>query len=126
MNDIKPITLLRNTDKLRKELEENEGRIIITKNGQKDFVILSDEAHQKLLNEGGSAKEKSRFARISGKNELSEAKNAIETLGGKFERVISLELPDSAGARDIIIIKKVKETPKKYPRAFSKIKERPL
>ena len=51
-----------------------------------------------------------------GKNELSEAKNAIETLGGKFERVISLELPDSAGARDIIIIKKVKETPKKYPR----------
>ena len=61
-----------------------------------------------------------------GKNELSEAKNAIETLGGKFERVISLELPDSAGARDIIIIKKVKETPKKYPRAFSKIKERPL
>ena len=72
MNDIKPITLLRNTDKLRKELEENEGRIIITKNGQKDFVILTDEAHQKLLNEGGFDKEKSRFARISGKNELSD------------------------------------------------------
>ena len=61
-----------------------------------------------------------------GKGELEEAKKAIETLGGKFERVISLELPDDAGARDIIIIKKVKETPKKYPRAFSKIKERPL
>ena len=61
-----------------------------------------------------------------GQGELEEAKKAIETLGGKFERVISLELPDGAGSRDIIIIKKVKETPKKYPRVFSKIKERPL
>ncbi|RIA75659.1 16S rRNA (guanine527-N7)-methyltransferase [Anaeroplasma bactoclasticum] len=61
-----------------------------------------------------------------GKDELEEAKKAIDTLGGKLEKVISLELPDNAGARDILIIKKIKETPKKYPRAFAKIKERPL
>jgi 16S rRNA (guanine527-N7)-methyltransferase len=61
-----------------------------------------------------------------GKDELEEAKKAIDTLGGKLEKVISLELPDNAGARDILIIKKIKETPKKYPRAFVKIKERPL
>ena len=85
MNDIKPITLLRNTDKLRKELEENEGRIIITKNGQKDFVILSDEAHQKLLNEGGSAKEKSRFARISDKNELSDPLGFVKVAAQSIE-----------------------------------------
>lgn len=48
MNDIKPITLLRNTEKLKQELEENGGRIFITKNGQKDFVVLSDEEYQKL------------------------------------------------------------------------------
>ena len=61
-----------------------------------------------------------------GKDELEEARKAIDTLGGKLEKVISLELPDNAGARDILIIKKIKETPKKYPRAFAKIKERPL
>ena len=72
MNDIKPITLLRNTEKLRKELEDNEGKIIITKNGQKDFVILSDEAHQKLLKEGGYGKEKSKFAGILENDELSD------------------------------------------------------
>ena len=72
MNDIKPITLLRDTEKLRKELEDNEGKIFITKNGQKDFVILSDEAHQKLLKEGGYGKEKSKFAGILENNEPSD------------------------------------------------------
>ena len=61
-----------------------------------------------------------------GNEEIKEATKGIEILGGHVEKVISLELPDSAGARDIIIIKKIKETPKKYPRAFAKIKERPL
>lgn len=62
----------------------------------------------------------------SGADELQEAKKAIEILGGKILDVISFELPDNAGDRNIIIIEKVKETPKKYPRAFAKIKERPL
>ena len=61
-----------------------------------------------------------------GNEEIKEASEGIEILGGHVEKVISLELPDNAGARDIIIIKKIKETPKKYPRAFAKIKERPL
>ena len=61
-----------------------------------------------------------------GNEEIKEATKGIEILGGHVEKVISLELPDNAGARDIIIIKKIKETPKKYPRAFAKIKERPL
>ena len=61
-----------------------------------------------------------------GNDEIKEASKGIEILGGHVEKVISLELPDNAGARDIIIIKKIKETPKKYPRAFAKIKERPL
>ena len=61
-----------------------------------------------------------------GNEEIKKAFKGIEILGGHVEKVISLELPDNAGARDIIIIKKIKETPKKYPRAFAKIKERPL
>lgn len=60
------------------------------------------------------------------KEEMDEAANAINILGGKVERVVSVNLPDEAGERDLIIIKKVKSTPNKYPRQFSKIKERPL
>ena len=62
----------------------------------------------------------------SGTEEFEESKNAIGILGGKYINTISVELPDNAGKREIIIIKKVKSTPAKYPRAFAKIKERPL
>ena len=62
----------------------------------------------------------------TGLDELNEAKRAIETLGGRVLDTITLNLPDDAGKRDIIIIEKVKATPAKYPRAFAKIKERAL
>lgn len=58
--------------------------------------------------------------------EIDDAKKAISILGGSVEKTIKLELPDLAGEREIIIIKKVKETPAKYPRIFAKIKEKPL
>ena len=58
--------------------------------------------------------------------ELEEAKKAIELLGGKLENVLELKLPNDIGKRAIIIIRKIKETPLKYPRAFGKIKEKPL
>ena len=51
--------------------------------------------------------------------------NKIEDLE-IIEKIINLELPDGAGIRCIIIIKKVKTTPSKYPRQFAKIKEKPL
>ena len=60
------------------------------------------------------------------KEEMDEAMNAISVLGGKISKVVSVNLPDEAGERDLIIIKKVKSTPNKYPRQFNKIKERPL
>lgn len=55
--------------------------------------------------------------------ELSNAENAIEALGGKLERCEKFELPYDKGSRNIIIIKKIRLTPKKYPRTslqFSK------
>lgn len=48
--------------------------------------------------------------------ELKQAKSAIDILGGKFERCDNFCLPKSDISRNIIIIKKIKETPKKYPR----------
>lgn len=48
--------------------------------------------------------------------ELTEAKPAIATLGGKFQKEVSFELPITADERHIVVIQKKKETPKKYPR----------
>ena len=58
--------------------------------------------------------------------EINEARNAIKILGGKILDVISFELPDNIGQREIIVIEKIKDCDKKYPRLFSKIKEKPL
>ncbi len=60
------------------------------------------------------------------KLEIDEALKGIKLLGGELSNTLELALPDGAGMRSIIIIKKVKETPSKYPRSFAKIKEKPL
>ena len=62
----------------------------------------------------------------SGQDELEEARKGINILGGKIIDVIDVVLPDEEEKRQLIIIYKEKETPKKYPRSFAKIKERPL
>ena len=48
--------------------------------------------------------------------EIENAKNAIRILGGEIEKIEEIELPESDIKRTIIIIKKLKETPNKYPR----------
>ena len=48
--------------------------------------------------------------------EMENAKKAISVLGGKFERYNEFILPESDIYRNLVVIKKVKETPKKYPR----------
>lgn len=48
--------------------------------------------------------------------EKEEAEKALELLGGKFERQVEFMLPSSDIYRNLFVIKKVKETPKKFPR----------
>lgn len=48
--------------------------------------------------------------------ELEESKKAIEILGGKLEKVDEIVLPNTDIKRNNIIIKKIKNTPKGYPR----------
>ena len=50
------------------------------------------------------------------KEEISNAKNAIKTLGGKIENIDEFYLPDSDIKRNIIIIKKAEKTPGRFPR----------
>lgn len=51
-----------------------------------------------------------------GEEELEEARFGIGVLGGKVLDTISYELPENAGERQMIIIDKRSQTPKKYPR----------
>ncbi|MEG1027847.1 MAG: RsmG family class I SAM-dependent methyltransferase, partial [Oscillospiraceae bacterium] len=57
--------------------------------------------------------------------ELEEAKKAISVLGGKIESVEKYQLSDES-KRSIIIIKKISQTPTKYPRSFAKMKKQPI
>lgn len=63
---------------------------------------------------------------VDSEQELNDAKNAIKTLGGQAEKVIDYVIPGTDVAHRLIFIKKIKETPKKYPRMFAKIKKNPL
>lgn len=58
--------------------------------------------------------------------ELEGAKNAIKVLGGKIKSVESFFLPDSDIERNVIIIEKVAETPKKYPRKAGLPSKQPI
>lgn len=48
--------------------------------------------------------------------ELSDAKKAIQTLGGKIAYVYPFTLPDTDIERSFVFLKKESNTPKKYPR----------
>ena len=48
--------------------------------------------------------------------EISDAKNAIKILGGNIQKIEEFNLPESDIGRTVIIIKKEKQTPNKYPR----------
>ena len=48
--------------------------------------------------------------------ELKEAKNAIKILGGEIEKIDEITLKNTDIKRKIIVIKKINNTPNKYPR----------
>ncbi len=66
------------------------------------------------------------FAKINGKclcmkgseieEEMKNSKRTINILGGKIQEINTFKLPESDIKRNLVIIKKEKNTPKKYPR----------
>jgi len=63
---------------------------------------------------------------VASGDELDDAETAIETLGGKVDRIVDYTIPGTSVSHRLIFIKKVRETPGKYPRPFAKIKKAPL
>lgn len=58
--------------------------------------------------------------------ELKLSQNAIKKLFCTITKKEEFTLPFNSGTRNIMIIKKTKETPSIYPRNYDKIKKRPL
>lgn len=58
------------------------------------------------------------------REELAEAKNAITQLGLKLEEVRDFTF--DGATHSVIVLRKVKPTPARFPRRFSKIKQSPL
>ena len=64
----------------------------------------------------------------AGQEELSEAMNGIQKLGGQLQGTdeYSLFTADDEEKRVMVRIDKISSTPKEYPRAFGAIKKKPL
>ena len=58
--------------------------------------------------------------------ELESAKKAISILGGKIENTKKIVLPDSDIGRSFVFIRKIKPTPKTYPRKAGTANKQPL
>lgn len=56
-------------------------------------------------------------------DEIRTAEAMIKSLGGTVENICSVSLPQSDIVRYIVLIRKVKNTPNKYPRRADKIKK---
>ena len=76
------------------------------------------------------------FVRVGGKliclkgpkasDEAAEAKRAIKILGGELESISEYEIPDADLKHNAVIIKKISQTPTKYPRKAPKPAKEPL
>lgn len=67
-----------------------------------------------------------RFVALKSVNENSEeSEKAIKILGGKTEQILDYEITNGDNRR-LFIIKKISQTPTKYPRNPSMIKKKPL
>lgn len=58
--------------------------------------------------------------------EIKEALSAIGILGGEIANVKKFVLSEKSGTRNIVVIKKIKNTPSEYPRKNGAIKKNPL
>lgn len=58
--------------------------------------------------------------------EVQESLKAIKILGGQIDTIKNINLPMEKGSRTLVIIKKIKSTPKVYPRGKNLPKIKPL
>ena len=59
-------------------------------------------------------------------NELVDAKKAITTLGGEIEKIETIKIPFTDIEHKLVFIKKLRQTPKQYPRKAGKVSKSPI
>lgn len=129
LNEVKTKIELENIDCIHARVEE----LAVKKEYREKFDIITSRAVARLnilleymlpfLNLGGKC------ICMKGPNieeEINDSKKALEILGGKIEKVEKIILPDSDIERNIVIIKKVYETPKSYPRKAGVPEKKPI
>ncbi len=68
------------------------------------------------------------FIAMKGSNteELNNSTKALDILGGKIEKIEKFELPSTNIERNVVIVRKFRQTPTKYPRKAGKPSKEPL
>ncbi len=99
--------------------------------GQFDFVVSRAVANMAVLSEYCLP-----FAKVGGyfvpyksatiEEELASSDKAIKVLGGKLLHTKTVTLPDTDIGRSFVIVKKVKDTPKAYPRKAGTAQKSPI
>ena len=95
--------------------------------GKHDYAVSRAVAPLKILSEycipllkiGGTF---AAFKAFEIEEEINDAKSMIGNLGGKIKDIKEVKIPHSDIIRKIVLIEKVKETPKEFPRKANKIK----
>ena len=58
--------------------------------------------------------------------EIVEAKKAISVLGGEIEKIETIKIPFTDIQHKLVFIKKIRQTPKQYPRKAGKVSKNPI
>lgn len=96
-----------------------------------DIVTARAVARMSVLNEYclPLVKKDGYFVALKGpkaEDELDDGKKALEVLGGKLIKDEELTLPESEEERTLVLVQKVKSTPKKYPRQAGTPRRKPI
>lgn len=58
--------------------------------------------------------------------EIKNAEAALRVLGGKIEEIIEVDIEGSDLKHNLLVVKKIKDTPKKYPRKAGMVTKNPI
>ena len=94
---------------------------LVTARAVKNLPILSELSIPYVKVNGNFIAMKSNY-----EEELNNSLNAIKVLGSKVIDIKTLELPNNAGKRSFIVIKKIEKTNSKYPRNYNQIIKKTL
>ncbi|WLS85110.1 16S rRNA (guanine(527)-N(7))-methyltransferase RsmG [Lactobacillus apis] len=121
--DLKDVTLVHGrAEDVGQNKQYREQFDLVTARAVANMAVLSEYCLP-LVKKGGS------FIALKGPkadDELKDSQKAITTLGGKVSEAEELQLPYSDEERTLILVQKVKMTPKKYPRQAGTPHRKPI